>query len=100
MLLVDSPVPLYAQLSDLFRRRIALREWRYGIQIPSLEQLMADFRVSRMTIRRAIDVLRREGLLSAERGRGTFVSGTPEPPLWLKVETTSEKIPKAGKIRM
>ena len=85
---LDSSIPLYVQLSDLFRGRIARGEWPVGMQIPSLEQLMADFGVSRMTLRQAIEVLSREGLLSAERGRGTFVSGVPEPRRWLTVETT------------
>lgn len=84
----DAAIPLYVQLSDLFRRRIERGEWPVGSQIPSLEQLIVDFGVSRMTLRQAIDVLAREGLLSAERGRGTFVSGRPAPPRWLKVETT------------
>ncbi len=88
MLTLDSPIPLYVQLSDLFRRRIIRREWTLGIRIPSLQQLTSDFGVSRMTLRQAIDVLSREGLLSAERGRGTFVSGLPEQQRWLKVETT------------
>ncbi len=88
MFTLNSSIPFYVQLSDLFRRRIERREWTVGMQIPSLEQLMAAFGVSRMTLRQAIDVLSREGLLSAERGRGTFVSSLPEPQRWLKVETT------------
>ncbi len=85
---LDPSIPLYVQLSDLFRRRIVRREWAVNAQIPSLEQLMADFNVSRMTLRQAIDVLVREGLLSAERGRGTFVSRLPDTGRHLKVETT------------
>jgi len=85
---LDPTIPLYVQLSDLFRRRIERRDWSVGAQIPSLEQLMADFGVSRMTLRQAIDVLSREGLLSAERGRGTFVSRVPDGGRRLKVETT------------
>ncbi len=88
MLTLDSTIPLYVQLSDLFRRRIARGDWPVGMRIPSLEQLMESFGVSRMTLRQAIDVLQREGLLTAERGRGTFVSATPGPHRWLKVETT------------
>jgi len=85
---LDPSIPRYVQLSDLFRRRIARGEWPVGTQIPSLEQLLADFDVSRMTLRQAIDVLVREGLVSAERGRGTFVSRRPDTGRHLKVETT------------
>lgn len=86
--LLDPTIPLYVQLSDLFRRRIARCEWPVGMKIPSLEQLMVDFDVSRMTLRQAIDVLAREGLLSVARGRGTFVSSVPDTSRRLKVETT------------
>lgn len=88
MLSPHSPIPLYVQLSDLFRQRIARGVWVQGQRIPSLEQLMEEFGVSRMTLRQAIEVLSREGLVAAERGRGTFVSALPAANRWLKVETT------------
>jgi GntR family transcriptional regulator len=88
VLTLDTTIPLYVQLSDLFRGRIARGDWPVGMRIPSLEQLMASFGVSRMTLRQAIDVLQREGLLSAERGRGTFVSASPRTDRPLEVETT------------
>ena len=81
-----SPVPRYAQLADLFRGRIARGQWRKGDRLPALEALMAEFEVARVTVRQAVEVLAREGLLSAQRGRGTFVTGTPadERPLHLQ----------------
>jgi len=81
-----SPVPRYAQLADLFRGRIARGQWRKGDRLPPLEALMAEFDVARVTIRQAVELLAREGLLSAQRGRGTFVTATPsdERPLHLQ----------------
>lgn len=83
-----SAIPRYVQLSDLFRQRVARGIWPHGSRIPSLEQIMEEFSVSRMTARQAVDVLSREGLLTPERGRGTFVSGAPVETRWLKMESS------------
>ena len=68
-------MPRYAQLADLLRQRIARGVWPPGTQLPSLEALMQEFDVARVTVRQAIDLLAREGLVSPQRGRGTFVTG-------------------------
>ena len=73
----DSPVPRYAQLSALLRRRIERGEWRAGEQVPTLEALTNEFGVARVTVRQAMNLLARDGLVSAQRGRGTFVTAPP-----------------------
>lgn len=83
-----SPVPRYAQLADLFRRRIARGVWSSGARLPSNEALMQEFDVARVTIRQAVDILAREGLLEARQGRGTFVTGNVRNDRWLKVQTS------------
>lgn len=70
----DSPVPRYAQLADLFRGRIARGVWVPGGTLPSIEQLMREFEVARVTVRQAINLLAKDGLVSPQRGRGTFVN--------------------------
>lgn len=84
----DSPVPRYAQLADLLRQRIARGVWSYGQQLPSLGELMREFSVARVTVRQAVDLLARDGLLSPQRGRGTFVTGQPARDRWLRLETS------------
>jgi GntR family transcriptional regulator len=74
---LESPVPRYAQLADLWRQRIARGTWPQGHRLPSLEELVAEFGVARVTVRQAIDLLAREGLVSPQQGRGTFVTGAP-----------------------
>ncbi len=69
-----SPIPRYVQLADILRERIARRHWHAGGKLPSLEELVREFDVARVTVRQAVDVLAREGLVSPERGRGTFVT--------------------------
>ena len=82
MFFSDSSVPRYLQIADLLRKRIARGVWKNGEKVPSLEALMGEFGVARVTVRQAIDVLAREGLVLPQRGKGTFVTGTPPPRQW------------------
>ena len=84
----DSPLPRYAQLSALLRRRIERGQWARGGQIPTLQALIAEFGVARVTVRQAINLLAREGLVSPQRGRGTFVTGQPPARGGLRLATS------------
>lgn len=59
--------------------------WAPGHALPTIEQLTREFDVARVTVRQAINLLAREGLVSPERGRGTYVNSVPHrsPPLRL-----------------
>lgn len=65
--------PPYYQLASILRRQIAAGELRPGDRVPSEGQLCEQYGVSPMTVRRAINILLDEGLVTATRGRGTFV---------------------------
>lgn len=84
----NSPIPRYVQLADLFRQRIARGVWSNGHKLPSLEELTHEFALARVTVRQAVDLLAREGLLSPQQGRGTFVTGQASTERWLRVETS------------
>jgi GntR family transcriptional regulator len=88
----DSPIPRYLQLADLMRQRIARGLWTAGQKLPSLEALVAEFGVARVTVRQAVDMLARDGLLSPQQGRGTFVTAAPAPSRWLKVQTSLDEL--------
>ncbi|WGR96172.1 GntR family transcriptional regulator [Bradyrhizobium sp. ISRA435] len=62
--------------------------WAKGLRLPANEELAAEFGVSRVTIRQAVDLLSREGVIEAQQGRGTFVTGMVKQDRWLRVETT------------
>lgn len=68
------PVPRYVQLADILRERITRGQWGPGARLPTLEELVKEFDVARVTVRQAVDVLARDGLVSPQRGRGTFVT--------------------------
>src|SRR4051812_1013518 len=92
MLFRDSPMPRYAQLADVFRQRIARNVWPPGTKLPTLEALMSEFGVARVTVRQAMERLGRDGLVSAERGRGTFVTAQPARDKRLMLETSLQAL--------
>jgi GntR family transcriptional regulator len=67
-------LPLYAQVEDALVARIASGALPIGTQLPSEEELIREFGVSRTTIRVTIQNLVRQGLVEIRRGRGTFVA--------------------------
>ncbi len=83
-----TPIPRYIQLADIFRQRVNKRIWQPGSTLPSIDQLMEEFNVARVTVRQAIALLADEGLLSPQRGRGTFVTSKATARRQLRVETT------------
>jgi DNA-binding GntR family transcriptional regulator len=69
----DSFEPIYYQLANILRRQIATGVLLPGDRVPSETQLCEQYEVSPMTARRALMTLLDDGLVTAERGRGTFV---------------------------
>jgi GntR family transcriptional regulator len=69
-----SRLPLYVQVEDALTERIASGALQPGGQLPSEESLIAEFKVSRTTIRATIQNLVRQGLVEIRRGKGTFVA--------------------------
>lgn len=69
-------VPLHAQLANQLERRILSGTWAPGAAMPSESALCSQYRISRITVRRALNDLENEGLVERVRGRGTFVAET------------------------
>jgi GntR family transcriptional regulator len=67
-------IPLHLAISEQLRDRILDGQYRAGDQLPSEHQLMTEFKVSRITARRAISNLAHQGLVMVQRGRGVFVA--------------------------
>jgi len=70
----DSPLPLYSQLREGLLVVLQGGRFQEGDPFPSERELVEQYGVSRITVRRAVDELVREGYLVAHQGKGTFVA--------------------------
>jgi GntR family transcriptional regulator len=69
--------PKYAQVIEELRRRIESGEYPPGSLMPSEYHLSEDFQVTRATVVRALRVLRADGWIETQQGKGSFVRGRP-----------------------
>lgn len=72
-------MPLYQQVADLIRQRIASGELPPGYQVPSEHELVDEHGVSRITATKALKLLRDDGLIYTLQGRGSFVAPESAP---------------------
>lgn len=69
-----APLPPYRQIADILRRRIESGQYGPDMRIPTESELVDAFEVARTTARRAIAVLRDEGLIYTVPQRGSYVA--------------------------
>jgi GntR family transcriptional regulator len=74
----ESRMPIYAQIVEQIKAQIAAGQLTPGDQLPTIRQLATDLRINFNTVVRAYLDLEREGLISTQRGRGTFVADSPQ----------------------
>jgi GntR family transcriptional regulator len=70
----SSPVPFYFQLAEMIEQEILHERWSTGERLPSEAEICTHFRLSRTTVRQALDRLEQGGLIRREKGRGSFVT--------------------------
>jgi len=70
----SDPRPMYLQIMEQIRHRIAVGDWQPGQEIPSIRALAVSTRVSVITVKRAYLELEREGVIVARQGKGSFVA--------------------------
>jgi GntR family transcriptional regulator len=66
--------PMYLQIMEQIKLRVAVGDWPRGEEIPSIRQLAADLRVSVITVKRAYLELEREGVIVTQHGKGSTVA--------------------------
>ena len=76
----NDSTPLYVRLAAALRAEVRRGRWTVGEALPSERDLAEALEVSRVTVRKTMDLLMREGLLSRKRGSGTFVAPRIEQP--------------------
>lgn len=87
-----SRVPLYLQVASLMRQKIESQQWTYGAQIPTLDDLEKEYRVSRITLRAALNQLAESGIVRRTRGLGTFVAKDLSSQRWFKLPNTFNEL--------
>lgn len=71
---LDDSRPIWAQLVDEFRRRIASGEWPTGLKVSSVRELALELGVNPNTVQKALGEVDRLGLTIPERTAGRFVT--------------------------
>ncbi|MEM7586274.1 MAG: GntR family transcriptional regulator [Acidobacteriota bacterium] len=94
---VSGEVPLYYQLGTILREQILSGAYTLGDQLPTEAELVADYGVSRITVRQALKTLEEEKLIRREAGRGTFVTGLPGVPETIQMEDTLDDLMSMGR---
>lgn len=91
----DSVTPLYIQLANKLSAGIASGEWRAQEALPSERVLSDMLGISRVTARKALDLLCERGMLTRRRGSGTYITPKLEQPL-SRLTSFSEELSQRG----
>lgn len=76
-----SAEPIYRQLMDQLRRRVAAGQWQAGQELPSVRELALQLAVHPMTISKAYSLLELEGLLQRRRGLPMVIAAGHRRPV-------------------
>jgi GntR family transcriptional regulator len=90
--------PIYVQIIEQIKQRIAAGDWVEGQPIPSIRQLAVDLQVSVITVKRAYYDLEREGVILTQHGKGSRVSSTPGLGAHLREQELQQHLEQAARI--
>lgn len=74
-------VPLYYQLQEVIKQEIESGNWEPNTKLPSESELCERFGVSRVVVRQALEILKKDGQIESVRGVGSFVSAPKLEPV-------------------
>jgi GntR family transcriptional regulator len=86
--------PMYLQIMDQIKQKIAVGDWAAGEEIPSIRQLQ----VSVITVKRAYLELEREGVIVTQHGKGSFVAPDPALSPRLYEEELAQHLDRAAEL--
>ncbi len=86
----------YRSIADDLRSRVAAGEFAAGRLLPSESELSASYAASRITVRKALELLRDEGLLDARQGFGWFASVDPLRQSLGRLGTIEAQLARSG----
>lgn len=94
---MDGPQPHYQKLKHYILRHITNGDWPALSRVPSENELVAKFGLSRMTVNRALRELTDVGVLTRVQGVGTFVAGPKAESAMFEVRNIREEIQSRGR---
>jgi GntR family transcriptional regulator len=74
---LGDPRPMYLQVIEQVKRRVAVGDLPPGTELPSIRELAAGLKVSVITVKRAYLELEREGVIATRQGKGSVVAEKP-----------------------
>ncbi|MEG2511893.1 MAG: GntR family transcriptional regulator [Acetivibrio sp.] len=95
--MTEERLPKYYIVKRKLVERIEAEEFSEGEPIVSERELMEEYQVSRITIRKAIDELVNEGYLYRIQGKGTYVKNEEESQDLFSIKSCTEDVKKLGK---
>jgi GntR family transcriptional regulator len=90
--------PMYLQIMEQVKQRVAVGEWEPGAEIPSIRQLAMALRVSVITVKRAYLELEREGVILTQQGKGSTVAPNSNLSPRLYNERLSEHLAQVAQL--
>jgi len=87
--------PMYLQIMEQIKQRIAVGDWAAGQGIPSIRQLAVEIGVSVITVKRAYLELEREGLIVTRQGKGCFVASDSEISSRIREQEVAQHLEQA-----
>ena len=90
--------PMYLQIIEQIKRRIAVGDWKAGELIPSIRQLAADLQVSVITVKRAYLELEREGVIATHHGKGSVVAAGADVASRIYEQELAKHLEQAARI--
>ena len=92
--------PMYLQIMEQIKQRIAVGDWTEGQAIPSIRQLAVDLQVSVITVKRAYLELEREGIIVTQQGRGSHVASNAGLGARLREQELEQHLEQAMRIAL
>lgn len=89
--------PMYQQIMEQIKQRIAVGDWLPNSPLPSIRELATEVKVSIITVKRAYMELEREGVISTQQGKGSRVNESQDLNE-LKREELRQHLEQAGKL--
>lgn len=90
--------PMYLQIMEQIKQRVAVGDWSEGQSIPSIRQLAIDLEVSVITVKRAYLELEREGVIVTKHGKGSHIASTPGLGPQLREKELQQHLEEASRL--